>query len=172
MNNYLLSGYLSNLLSIEECIDSYHRIIDTMNVIAERLFFTSNLSIFYALDNRFEEAKILLESEADVQQLKVDLEGLYNYRIVANTGVYDFLLGDKKAGIEKLESLRNYLSKVDDPLMNEKNEQLIEKMKTFHESLTGEEWLHVIQPKKTFNKTERDYYYLGYAFTTLYNWDL
>jgi hypothetical protein len=172
MNNYLLSGYLSDQLSIKDCIIGYRSIIDNMNIIAERVYFTSNLSIFYALNNQVDDAKMILENEVIAQQLKADLEGLYNYRIVANTAVYDFLLGNHKVGIEKLESLRNYLSTVEDPLMNRKNEKLIEKMKNSKETLTGEEWLHIIHPRKDFNKTERDYYYLGYVFTTLYNWDL
>ena len=64
-NNYIISGYLSGNLNEDECILLYEKIIlDIPYIISERLFYKSNLSIFWALKNEPQKALNILREEA------------------------------------------------------------------------------------------------------------
>ena len=87
-NNYIISGYLSGNLNEDECILLYEKIIlDIPYIISERLFYKSNLSIFWALKNEPQKALNILREEALLHYDSEEKEGLYQYRVVTNTSI-------------------------------------------------------------------------------------
>lgn len=183
LNNYLLSGYLSNQLTAIECKDGLEKIIETMPENAERLFFISNLSIFYALTNDFDSAYQLLHDESNIQDSNNDIEGKYKSRVSYNLSIYNFLNDKKDRGIEQME---NYIQKL---LMskNLEEEQEVQRankaltiMKDQIEYCTGEEWLEKILKNSKVTSTQENeinsspdnYRKLGFMFTAVYNWDV
>ncbi|MCB5954927.1 hypothetical protein [Enterococcus sp. CWB-B31] len=171
-NNLILSGYFNHKFSIEECVEFFIDVLNGLPIIADRLLIASNLSIFYALKNEYKKAKELLLEEAEKQKMKRDEEGIYDYRVIFNTAIYEFLSGNREKGIQQLSSLKKSDSPTQSDEMLKKQSLLIEKMKVPNKNYSGIEWLHVLKEHYDANFTTTDYFYLGYTFTTLYNWDM
>ena len=183
LNNYLLSGYLSNNLGTKYCIETYKKIISEMPKNAERLFFTSNLSIFYALNNQFELAYQTLYTESNVHRTSKDSEGKYNARVMFNLAVFNYLSGKSEQAIFEMEE---HLRQQENNSGHERAKELkraegvLTVMKSDDHHFDGEEWLFILlkddiigsSRSNNVNQNSDHYRKLGYMFTSLYNWDI
>ena len=173
-NNYIISGYLSGNLNENECILLYEEILSDMpNIISERLFYKSNLSIFWALKDDPQKALNILQKEAKLHYDIEEKEGLYQYRVVTNTSIYLYMLGNVDIAIEQLNSICNLTRRlINGSFFSKKNEILIQLMEQ-NTLTTGKEWLNKpfsVQP--SYQGAAWKYFGLGYAFMAVCNWDM
>lgn len=172
-NNYILAGYLSKNLNEDTCIQLYEDMLLEMPIISERLFYNSNLSIFWALKNNPRKAYDILHNEALLHYDMQEKEGLYQYRVVTNTAIYQYLLGKTDAALQQLDSIKDLTKRlINGSYFSKKNDLLIQLMKSGTVS-TGKEWIKVlfaIQP--TYQDLAWKYFGLGYAFMAVCNWDM
>lgn len=173
-NNYIISGYLSGILNEDECILLYEEILSAMpNVISERLFYKSNLSIFWALKDNPQKAYNIIQEEAKLHYDIEEKEGLYQYRVVTNSSIYLYMLGNIDIAIEQLKNICTLTRRlINGSYFSKKNEILIQLMKQ-NISTTGKEWLSKpfsVQP--FYQGIAWKYFGLGYAFMAVCNWDM
>lgn len=176
LNNYLISAYLSQQLTIEECTVAYKDFVSDLPVSAERLFYMSNYSIFLALSGKLQEALSCIKEEGDLQNVKNDKEKIYNYRVDLNTGVYNYLLGDRDKAFNLIFKLREQMKicslKGDlqyDFLRVDKILNLITEIS----EISPVEWENILlKYNNEFQATAWNYYGKGFVFTTVFNWDL
>lgn len=171
-NNYALAGYLSGNINIDACIQ-FFTILSDIPLCAERLFYKSNLSIFLALDNKLPEAQELLEAEALEQNSQQASEILYNYRVVLNGAVFQYLSGYQTKAICNLEKLQNIPYQcVDGILLKKRVDAVLNQMR---EDIVCDpiSWENILVPTNASQQiTPRRYYSKGFAFTSVFNWDL
>lgn len=177
LNNYLTSGYLSHQLTIAECVDAYREFVMSLDVCAERLFYVSNYSIFLALSGHVKEALYALQNEGSMHNVEKDKEKLYNYRVSLNTSVYYYLLGFKDTALMQLINLKEQMD-----LTSIKNDtvhdykrviKIIEHITNSTQCNNPMQWENVLlKNSSAFQSNAWNYYGKGYAFTTVFNWDL
>ena len=142
-----------------------------MPIISERLFYNSNLSIFWALKNNPRKAYDILHNEALLHYDMQEKEGLYQYRVVTNTAIYQYLLGKTDAALQQLDSIKDLTKRlINGSYFSKKNDLLIQLMKSGTVS-TGKEWIKVlfaIQP--TYQDLAWKYFGLVYSFMSVCNW--
>lgn len=177
LNNYLISGYLAHQLTVAECAQSFKELVDSIAPCAERLFYVANYSIFLALSGNIREALLRLQQEEKIQDIKEDKEKVYNYRVSFNSGVYQFLLNNKEEALNillKLDEQMNSLGLQNDEIYTEKRvSKVIQYISNMDTPVTSKQWEDIlIQNSSEFQPTPWNYYGKGYAFTTVFNWDL
>ena len=161
-------------MQISEGILLYKKILNELaEGMAERVFYASNLSILYALDNRFEEAYEILNQEVQNHNIYQDQEGLYKYRFITNNSIYQYLLGNCSEAIKALKLLNDDLSKlINGSFFLKKNEVLIEVMQG-NVTCDGKEWLNIVHKHcPSYQGRTWRYFGLGYAFAALCDWGL
>jgi|GEM_PF-1813334 len=175
-NNYLVAGYFSHNISIEECKEGFRTMIQDMHICAERLFFTSNYSIFTALSGDIISALDILEEEGRINPPTSDREALYDYRLVVNTSVYKYLLGEKDDALISLNLLkdsRGGLKKTNDGTFDKKRlEKLIDCMGKSAQPCDAMTWENILLENNSYQITPWNYYGKGFVFTTVFNWDI
>lgn len=177
LNNYLISGYLAHQLTVEECTQNFKKLVDSIELCAERLFYVANYSIFLALSGNVREALLRLQQEEKVQDIKEDKEKIYNYRIAFNSGVYQFLLNNKEEALNillKLDEQMISLGPKNDEIYTEKRvSKVVQYISNVNIPVTPKQWEDILlQNSSEFQPTPWNYYGKGYAFTTVFNWDL
>lgn len=173
-NNYIISGYLSGALNEDECILLYEEMLSAMpNVISERLFYKSNLSIFWALKDEPQKAYNIIQEEAKLHYDIEEKEGLYQYRVVTNSSIYLYMLGNVDIAIEQLNNIYNLARRlINGSYFSKKNEILIQLMEQ-NISTTGKEWLNKpFSVLPSYQGIAWKYFGLGYAFMAVCNWDM
>lgn len=172
-NNYILAGYLSGNLDEDDCILLYEEMLSEMPIISERLFYNSNLSIFWALKDNPQKAFDILHNEALLHYNTEEKEGLYQYRVVTNTAIYQHLLGQTDVAMQQLNGIKDLTKRlINGSYFSQKNDLLIQLMES-GTITTGKEWLKKlfsIQP--TYQDLAWKYFGLGYAFMAVCNWDM
>lgn len=172
-NNYILAGYLSGNLNEDTCIYLYEEMLLEIPLISERLFYNSNLSIFWALKDNPQKAFDILYNEALQHYDTEEKEGLYQYRVITNTAIYQHLLGKTDLAIQQLKSIRGLTKRlINGSYFSKKNDLLIQLMEN-DAAVSGKEWLKKlfsIQP--TYQGLPWKYFGLGYAFMAVCNWDM
>lgn len=93
-NNFAVSGFLSQQLNMPEVIEIMESICKKTPLIAEKLFYTTNLSIFYILNGDILLAKKYLEEETAKFNVLDDLEGSYKYKIYLTFALISYLEND------------------------------------------------------------------------------
>lgn len=93
-NNFAVSGFLSRQLNMPEVIEIMESICKKTPLIAEKLFYITNLSIFYILNGDILFARKYLEEEATKFNVLDDLEGSYKYKIYLTFALINYLEND------------------------------------------------------------------------------
>ena len=143
------------------------------NVISERLFYKSNLSIFWALKDEPQKAYNIIQEEAKLHYDIEEKEGLYQYRVVTNSSIYLYMLGNVDIAIEQLNNIYNLARRlINGSYFSKKNEILIQLMEQ-NISTTGKEWLNKpFSVLPSYQGIAWKYFGLGYAFMAVCNWDM
>jgi hypothetical protein len=151
----------------------YEELYNEVPKSAERIFYASNLAIFYSLNNLHSKAISFFQSETSNHEITKDPEKIYNYRYITNMASFYLLSGNKKAAKETiLKGTDINLSSVPDGKLMEKKLKLLTKLIDSEKLVdSGTEFLYSFVSKHS-NETPDKYYLLGYTFTTLYNWDI
>lgn len=176
INNFIISAYLSKQLTAEECKEIYKDFLSTVPLCAERLFYSSNYSIFLALSGDLKGAIQCITEESDLQNFKNDGEQIYNYRVALNTGVYRYLAGQKDNGVEIIKGLKEQMEA--NTLTGDLEYALLRanKLLTIMRSeieVSPIQWEDILLRKESeFQVTAWNYYGKGFVFTTVFNWDL
>ncbi len=172
-NNYIISGFLSGKIPLDQSLDMYEKLYNEVPKSAERIFYASNLAIFYSLNNLHSKAISFFQSETSKHEITKDPEKIYNYRYITNMASFYLLSGNKKAAKEMiLKGADINLSSVPDGKLMEKKLKLLTKLIDSERLVdSGTEFLYSFVSKRS-NETPDRYYLLGYTFTTLYNWDI
>lgn len=171
-NNYIISGFLSKNLSVKDCIIEFKKIIDTVPDSADCFLFFSNLAVFYSLADDQNAAIDTLTKAATKYNVNKDPEKIYNYRYATNVAIFYFLLGDACTAKKILLQCEEIdLDIPDSKFMRNKLLMLTDLFNQDKERLSPHELLYYFT-KENSNSTPEKYYYLGYTFTTQYNWDI
>ena len=171
INNYIISGFLSENFSCNEALEQYIALINVVPFSAERMFFVSNLSVFYSLCGQHERAYELIEAEAERQRVHNDPEKIYNYRYCTNAAIFKFLTGKYDEAISIIKQCPEIKEDIPDSIYMNKKVLLLKKLFNTQTKIEGQNFLYTFK-NKTCNETSERYYLLGYTFTTLYNWDI
>lgn len=173
-NNYILACFLDGKINVKEAINLYHNLLDSLlGVLAEKLFYTSNLSIMYALDNQPYTALQILKEEANKHSITNDKEGLYKYRVETNCAIYQYLLGEEVEAISRLTQQQAFLQQlINGSYFSKKNEILIHIMR--HKMrYDGQHWLSAVHAEcEEFQGKPWRYFGLGFAFAALCDWGI
>lgn len=172
-SNYVLSGFLCKKLSIEKCLEYYKQIMDNIPMGAEKIFFTSNYSIFLSIAKQNEKAYELLYNEAILQSVEqLDKESLYSFRVCYNLAIFSYLSKNTDKCYEYINRLKNIsLGQIDQEFIKRKIKCAIDLIEN-NKEIEKNDWLHIYNNTTTtsYEKPWR-YYGLGYAFTALSNWN-
>ncbi len=173
-NNYVISGYLAGQVQLSEGIQILEMIKNNLPPIAERLFYTSNLSIFYILSNELTMAESCLEQEMQYFMIDTDLEGSYKYRVYLNYAIIFYLKGDDVNAKIYLDIARNSIDTLTD------HSYLKKKMELLFDIIDHEE--RIVIPKcfdsclleKVPHYQNSVWNFLGLVFpyAILSNWDI
>ena len=172
-NNFIISGILSKKVELSQGILLYHDILNNLaEGMAERLFYASNLSILYALDDNLDDAYRVINKESKGHDIKTDHEGIYRYRYITNHSIYLYLLGNPSEALKNLKLLHETLDRlINGTFFKKKNELLISIMEQ-NTICSGKEWIHIVhQFCVTFQGKPWRYFGLGYAFAALCDWE-
>ena len=177
LNNYLISGYLSHQLTAEECAQNLGELVESLELCAERLLYVANYSIFLSLSGNVEQALLILQHEAKEQNIKEDNEKLYNYRIEFNSGIYQLLLNNKEKAYNMLSNLDKRMKSVklenDEIYAQKRVSKVLQYISNKNFPVSPKQWENILlQNSNEFQTTPWNYYGKGYAFTTVFNWDL
>ena len=170
INNYIVSGFLSDNFTENEALEQYLA-LKIVPYSAERMFFISNLSVFYSLCGKHQEAYNIITAEANRQNINQDPEKIYNYRYCTNASVYKFMMGKRDEAIKILEECPAINDNIPDSIYMRKKLELMRSIFSNKTPYKGTDFLYAIK-EKNCNETAEKYYLMGYTFTTLYNWDI
>lgn len=173
-NNFIISGVLGGKIMSSDAIDLYKDILTRLpGILAEKIFYTSNLSIMYAINNEPDIALHLLLNEAQNHNIMSDKEGLYKYRVETNCAIFQYLIGDHENAILKLIQQEKHLSRlINGSYFQKKNDVMIEIMKT-SKDYDGHSWLYAVQTNlPEFQGKPWRYFGKGYAFAALCDWGI
>lgn len=173
-NNFIISGVLSGKIMPSDAIDLYKGILTRLpGILAEKIFYTSNLSIMYAINNEPDIALRLLINETRNHNVKSDKEGLYKYRVETNCAIFEYLIGNYENAITKLNQQEKDLCRlINGSYFKKKNDVMIDIMKT-SQVYDGHSWLSVVQAKcPEFQGKPWRYFGKGYAFAALCDWGI
>lgn len=173
-SNFIVSSILTNRINVSEGITLYEDILKNLaKGMAERLFYASNLSILYAIDNKIKTAYKVLNKEVQNHNIDDDQEGLYKYRFLTNCAIYQYLLGDASTALQNLELLNGRLSRlINGSFFQKKNELLISIMKQ-DVICNGSDWLSIVHQRcPSYQGKPWRYFGLGYAFAALCDWGI
>ncbi len=171
-NNYIINAYLCKKMKISECIKSLENIIRNLPIIAERLTYTSNLSVFYALNNNIEKAYKTLLDEIKEQNVENDIEGFYKFRSYTNLSIYLYLLGNKKEAIKYLDDVASIIPNLNNHVYYQEHHNIIYELINSQTKTQPKEWwncVHAYKPK--FKSKSWDFFGIGYVLASLSNWD-
>ena len=171
-SNLILSGVLDKKISPATAIDFYTDLLSSLpGVMAEKLFYCSNLSILYSILNRPNDALDILHNESLNHEIAHDVEGLYRYHVTTNCAIYKYLLGDRVNAIHALEEQSLILTRmINGSYFCQRNTTLIDIMNA-QPSLDGYNWINAVRNKcPSFQGAPWRYFGLGYAFISLCDW--
>lgn len=172
LNNYIVSGYLSENLSAEDCLKKFAELMKKVPESADRLLFCSNQAIFYSLVGKQEKAIDILSKVAAKYNINDDPEKIYTYRYATNMSAFYYLSGDYNYAKKILLQCPNIDKTIpDSKYMDNKLAMLKQLYEQDRIRLSPVEFLHYFN-KGTVNITPAKYYHLAYTFTTQYNWDI
>lgn len=171
-NNFAINAFLCGKLSISECISSLGKIVKQLPVIAERLTYISNLSVFYAINNEVEKALAILLEEINIQQVEYDVEGFYKFRSYTNIAIYYFLLGNKEDALKYLKAVDEIIPTLNNSIYYQEHHSLINVIIENDEKIKADEWIgyiHILKPQ--FKSEAWKFFGTGYILASLSNWD-
>ena len=171
-NNWIVAGVLNGRLSPSEAIGLYENILSQLpGILAENLFYTSNLSIMYSLDNKPDVALHTLRQEAKKHNIEEDKEGIYRYRVETNCAIYEYLLGESEKAMEILSRQDFYLKRLINGSYFQKKKDVIVDIMRQSNSFDGYSWLLSVESKcPTYQGKPWRYFGKGYAFAALCDW--
>lgn len=173
-NNYVISGYLSGQIKLSEGIQILEIIINNLPPIAERIFYTSNLSIFYILNNKLTIAESCLEKEMQYFMIDSDLEGSYKYRIYLNYATIAYLKGNDVKAKRYLEIARESIQTLTDYSYLKKKIELLFDIINYEERIVIPKCLDSCLLEKVPHYQNSVWNFLGLVFpyAILSNWDI
>lgn len=129
------------------------------------------------MSGHVKEALYALQNEGSIHNVEKDKEKLYNYRVSLNTSVYYYLLGFKDTALMQLINLKEQMD-----LTSIKNDtvhdykrviKIIEHITNSTQCNNPMQWENLLlKNSSAFQSNAWNYYGKGYAFTTVFNWDL
>lgn len=173
-SNWILSGVLDGKILPTEAIQLYKELLIPLpGTLAEKLFYISNLSIMYAINNEPDIALKILTEESQKHDVDYDKEGIYKYRVKTNSAIYQYLTGKRQEAINTLKKQDCYLRHlINGSFFKKKNDIIIEVMNS-SEICDGNNWLSCVHAKcPEFQGKPWRYFGKGYAFAALCDWGI
>lgn len=170
-NNFILYNYFSQEISVKKAVLELEKLYNETVDSADYIFLASNYAVFMMLNNNLEEAKEILLKELD--NVKNEQEGAYNYRIIINLSVCKFLIDNNKRA-ECVQLLKDIKYNQGDPHYRVRNQELtgiINLMKNIPKCNNAKEWCETYKSNVLTTITSYTTYQQGLIFTTLFDWD-
>ena len=170
-NNFILYHYFSQEISVKKAVLELEKLYNETVDSADYIFLASNYAVFMMLNNNLEEAKEILLKELD--NVKNEQEGAYNYRIIINLSVCKFLIDNNKRA-ECVQLLKDIKYNQGDPHYRVRNQELtgiINLMKNIPKCNNAKEWCETYKSNVLTTITSYTTYQQGLIFTTLFDWD-
>jgi len=173
-NNYVISGYLSEQVQLSEGIQVLETIRNNLPPIAERIFYTSNLAIFYILNNNLAMAESCLKQEMQYFMIDADLEGSYKYRIYLNYAIIEYIKGNNSKAKAYLYIARNSIHTLTDHSYLKKKMDLLFDIIDHEERIIIPKCLDCCLLEKVPHYQNSVWNFLGLVFpySILSNWDI
>lgn len=170
-NNYLLYDYFSGETPVQITMQNFKKLYDEEQESADHIFIASNYAVFMMLNNNTEKAREILLKELD--NVRDEQEGTYNYRITINLSVCEFLIDNNKRA-DCIQRLSNIKYNQEDPHFNVRNKELIgilNLMKKISECNNAASWCKAYKDNVSTPFSYFTTYQQGLIFTTLFDWD-
>lgn len=171
-NNFIINSFFCGKLEIEKCISALESIIYKLPVIAERLTYTSNLSVFYALSGQVEKAFNILLKEVEIQNVAHDIEGFYKFRSYTNLAIYCYLASNKCTAQKYLMEIENIIPHLNNGVYYQEHHNIIVSYIEENTKIQPDEWwncVHICRPQ--FKSKAWEFFGVGYILASLSNWD-
>ncbi len=145
-----------------------------MPPIAERIFYNSNLSIFYILNNELTMAEYCLEQEMQYFMIDADLEGSYKYRIYLTYAIIAYLKGNDIKAKNYIDIARNSIHTLTDYSYLKKKIELLFDIIDHEERIVIPKCLDCCLLEKVPHYQNSVWNFLGHVFpyAILSNWDI
>lgn len=170
-NNYILYDYFSEKITKQNALERFKQLYDKTDGSADHVFLASNYAVFMMINNNLKEAKQILLEELD--NVRDEQEGTYNYRITVNLAVCEFLINNNKR-FECIQHLESIKYNREDPHFTVRNKELngiIDLMKTISQCNDATIWCKAYQNRVSTPFNYYTTYQQGLIFTTLFDWD-
>lgn len=168
-HNKILISYFSGNINIETAIKEMENYVDHQGACADIIFIKSNLAVLYAINSEFKKAESIINEIKN--QHGEDLEGIYDFCVVYNSAIINYLSGHSKEEIIKILSEMKIPEIMDRSYLKKKLACTISLIKD-RESYNGKEWLNAILDKTpSFQNDSWKFYGLGYDINLIYDWD-
>ncbi|WP_059048926.1 hypothetical protein [Paenibacillus senegalimassiliensis] len=105
INNYVLSGYLTNRINVTDCIDTIRMFLDNAENCADLILIQNNLVALYALSNDFEQAYEISESLYRDICNNTEIDSYYRYFVVNNFAMICYLKGETTKATNIFETI-------------------------------------------------------------------
>lgn len=170
-NNYILYDYFSGKITEQIALENFKKLYSETEGSADHVFFASNYAVFMMINNNLEEAKTILQKELD--NVRDEQEGTYNYRITINLSVCEFLI-DNGSREECIRYLENVKYNQEDPHYTVRHKELsgiIDLMKNIPDCNNASIWCKAYKDNVSTPFSYYTTYQQGLIFTTLFDWD-
>lgn len=171
INNYLISGFLSNNIALPDAIVSFIMLLEKLEKIADMAIIQTNLAALYLLDFQLEKALAILDDLQEHIEQSSCKEYSYIYHVKTNLLIISLL---KNANDE----VKSYLAQLDEIIPNlYQNTYFAKKqalLSEIHENGTNilyiNEFDKYLLTKHSFADSAWNFYGLLPAFNTLEYW--
>lgn len=170
-NNFILYKYFFEKTTVQQTVLEFKKLYDETEGSADHIFVASNYAVFLMLKNNLEEAKEILLKELDI--VKDELEGVYNYRIIINLSVCKFLIDNNKRAecVRFLEDIKYNQEAPHYKIRNKELIGIINLMKNIPKCNDAITWCTTYKTNIINSLDCYTTYQQGLIFTTLFNWD-
>lgn len=170
-NNYILYDYFSGKIAVQKAVSEFKKLYEETVGSADHVFIASNYAVFMMLNHELEKAKQILIKE--LNNVKDEQEGAYNYRITINLSVCEFLI-DNSRREACVQDLQNIKYNQEDPHYRVRNQELIgimDLMENIPKCNDANKWCESYKSNVLTAFTYYTTYQQGLVFTTLFDWD-
>ena len=173
-NNFAVSGYLSKQLDLLESIKILESICENVPSIAEKIFYATNLTIFYLLNNEIAKAKVYLQSIITEFNVQDDLEGSYKYKIYLTYALIYYIENDLVKAKHSLKTAEIAINSLTDKSYIHKKFKLILNLFNSEERIVTPQLLDIALLEKvtTYQNSVWDFLGRTFPYSILSNWDI
>ncbi|MRN52655.1 DEAD/DEAH box helicase family protein [Paenibacillus monticola] len=176
MNNYIISGFLSGCLTVEQGIQAYNQVFEQINFKhSDHVLLRMNQASLYASNYDVHTARAILYSLVEELENKENVEIYYQYCVESNLMVVEYLCKNKDKALELWNKLTVLQPIIGDKVFYVKRNNMIKKIFDQEIVSDGKMWLNMLLEVSPHSNTLDnidlwEFYGKGYLFSDTQFW--